>query len=210
MTISHSNYSAERTTTSAVHVVRGLESLVGAHLRSLQTLHRSHPGRVTVTWKHLLIAPALNSTDLSRLHSYRGDYLIVGVVCDSIGRHTKRVLDAGATGVLNTLLDPWVWASGMLSQWAEISAERQQANVLETLSEADHQLMSELARGASTLELAQKYFISERSMYRRLRDLYARLGVRSREEAVVVCSTVNARLGSTPITLDSISPASPC
>ncbi|RPF19994.1 helix-turn-helix transcriptional regulator [Myceligenerans xiligouense] len=56
------------------------------------------------------------------------------------------------------------------------------------LTEAEARWLVGLARGTSVVDLATAEAYSERAMYRRLSDLYRKMGVRTRGEAIAVAS----------------------
>lgn len=53
------------------------------------------------------------------------------------------------------------------------------------LSEEEAEWLGDLARGATVVQLADDFGYSERAMFRRLHELYTRLGVSNRTEALV-------------------------
>lgn len=56
------------------------------------------------------------------------------------------------------------------------------------LTEAEVRWLGALARGTSVVDLATSEAYSERAMYRRLSDLYRKMGVRTRGEAIAAAS----------------------
>ena len=94
------------------------------------------------------------------------------------GRDVVLVLDAGLRGM--TILP-----SAMARSLASMEGERSRAR---TLTSSQQAWLRELAAGTTVHELAFKVGFSEREMYRRLRMIYAKLGVRTRTEALILAS----------------------
>ncbi|MFR9753664.1 hypothetical protein ACL02S_21880 [Nocardia sp. 004] len=58
----------------------------------------------------------------------------------------------------------------------------------DTLDAREAMWLNRLVAGSSVLELAESEALSERAMYRRLAEVYQRLGVASRSEAIAIAS----------------------
>lgn len=86
-------------------------------------------------------------------------------VAEAAARGDALLLSATARGLPGTVVDP--------------HADRPQVD------DEEIEWLEELARGATVVGLAYDYGYSERVMFRRLHDLYARLGAANRSEALI-------------------------
>jgi DNA-binding NarL/FixJ family response regulator len=135
---------------------------------------------------------------LARLHEDQPDVLVVAVLEDaSLPGYVQAVL-AGATAVLprDAPVETVRRVFGAAVQGQSLlPAEVVRALATPTQPLGDHGdkaavqeigWLRELANGATVARLAGRAGYSERAMYRLLRDLYARLGVRNRTEALML------------------------
>lgn len=135
---------------------------------------------------------------LARLREHRPDVLVVAVLEDaSVPGYVQAVL-AGATAVLprDAPVETVRRVFGAAVQGQSLlPAEVVRALATPTQPLGDHGdeaavqeigWLRELANGATVARVAGRAGYSERAMYRLLRDLYARLGVRNRTEALML------------------------
>lgn len=130
----------------------------------------------------------------------RGEYRrtpVVVVVDDYLGHQTHIAIGAGATAVINLAIpaDRQVHALGAL---LGLGATSLRAAVADILSDHDAALLARLLCGPETVgAIARRFFCSERTMYRKIRALYARLRVSSRAELRALLA-VRPELGELP------------
>jgi DNA-binding NarL/FixJ family response regulator len=101
-----------------------------------------------------------------------------GVLWDSKPDDIVAVVRAAIAG--QTLLP-----TPVLRALAESSVERPERG---TLREDEIRWLRAIARGTSVVRLARNEGYSQREIFRRLSDLYARMGVRNRHEAIALAS----------------------
>jgi DNA-binding CsgD family transcriptional regulator len=155
-------------------------------LRCLLTADTNRAMRETATVVALLPAfTELHSQRMGTLISAHPSVAVVGVVTDMTGHSTHRAMQHGAQWVLNLLL-PEQFRLNVLGAVAELYASPVAASSMDGIAgcpqEDDEQLIRLLIGSATVAEIAQQLFCSERSLYRRLRLLYASRGVRGRRE----------------------------
>ena len=147
--------------------------------------------------------PATNTGRLDLITQVGQDYpfaAVVAAVIDPTGLISLSAIEAGASLVLNLLIPPEhavpVIAQQLLAHLnyggidglfaARDSTPRWSSDCsLSTVlpaTDSDHQLLHLLMSGQSTSQLARRFYCSERSMYRRLRNVYDRIGVSGRYE----------------------------
>ncbi|MET8999275.1 hypothetical protein [Amycolatopsis sp. NPDC004169] len=148
-----------------------------------------------------VLVPAASEPDVAVVRSLRRGHClrpIIAVVSDIDGHQTFRAIDNGASGVLNIRLpaDKQIGAvfaacdgavrpvmCGSRLQLVDPPAGPGEPGDVETLDpEETGRLMHLLCGTSSISSIAQQFYCSERSMYRRLRRLYERLGVSGRSE----------------------------
>lgn len=145
-----------------------------------------------------VLVPAASEPDVAVVRSLRRGHClrpIIAVVNDLDGHQTFRAIDNGASGVLNIRLpaDKQIGAVFAACDGAVRPASRLQLaeppvapgepGEAETLDpEEAGRLMRMLCGTSSISSIAQQFYCSERSMYRRLRRLYEQLGVSGRSE----------------------------
>ncbi|WP_156934820.1 hypothetical protein [Pseudonocardia spinosispora] len=122
---------------------------------------------------------------------------VVVVVDDYLGHQTHVAIDAGATAVINLAIpaERQVHALGAL---LGLGATSLRAAVADILSDHDAALLARLLSGPETVAaISRRFFCSERTMYRKIRALYARLRVSSRAELRALLA-VRPELGELP------------
>lgn len=102
---------------------------------------------------------------------------VIVAIPDLDGTLSAQLIAAGAVAVWNRLADPL-----NLPKLIRRLAHRGRPGPTLTLDE--RQLLALLATNATIREIAERMFVSERSFYRRLRTLYAKLGACGRADAV--------------------------
>lgn len=116
----------------------------------------------------------------------KGDYarspVVVVVAHDYLGHQTHTAINAGAAGVINLAIPPerQVHALGAL---LGLGAASPSADLDKILSDRDAVLLARLLCGPETVgAIARRFFCSERTMYRKIRVLYAQLRISNRAE----------------------------
>ena len=92
---------------------------------------------------------------------------------------TSRIVEVAAAAARGDALLPSGTARGLPGNGGNPHAERPH------VEEEEVEWLEELAQGATVVGLADDYGYSERVMFRRLHDLYARLGASNRSEALI-------------------------
>jgi len=92
---------------------------------------------------------------------------------------TGRILEVAEAAARGDALLPSGTARGLPDNGGDPHAERPHVDEEET------EWLEELAQGATVVGLADAYGYSERVMFRRLHDLYGRLGAANRSEALI-------------------------
>jgi DNA-binding NarL/FixJ family response regulator len=92
---------------------------------------------------------------------------------------TGRILEVAEAAARGDALLPSGTARGLPGNGGDPHAERPHVDEEET------EWLEELAQGATVVGLADAYGYSERVMFRRLHDLYGRLGAANRSEALI-------------------------
>jgi len=92
---------------------------------------------------------------------------------------TGRILEVAEAAARGDALLPSATARGLPDNGGDPHAERPHVDEEET------DWLEELAQGATVVGLADAYGYSERVMFRRLHDLYGRLGAANRSEALI-------------------------
>lgn len=162
-------------------------------------------GEVTSTYlasrKYLAAAvPVLHPAQADRLASLAREHpliSLIAVVTDPSGLLTHQAIQSGASCVINTLVPPdcsLAAVEALLAPRAESAgsvaigpatwfAARDDDPLTDAgAGDPDALLIRLVCAGATTAELSERFYCSERSMYRRLRELYNRLAVANRRE----------------------------
>jgi len=92
---------------------------------------------------------------------------------------TARIVEVAEAAARGDMLLPSETARGLPETGGDPHAERP------FVDEEEAEWLEALARGATVVGLADDYGYSERVMFRRLRDLYERLGASNRSEALI-------------------------
>jgi DNA-binding NarL/FixJ family response regulator len=92
---------------------------------------------------------------------------------------TARIVEVAEAAARGDALLPSDTARGLPGTGGDPHAERP------FVDEEEAEWLDALARGATVVGLADEYGYSERVMFRRLRDLYERLGASNRSEALI-------------------------
>jgi DNA-binding NarL/FixJ family response regulator len=160
-----------------------------------------------------VLIPAASEPDITLVRSLRREDClrpIIAVVNDLDGHQTFRAIDNGASGVLNVRLPAEMQVGAVLAacdglvRRASVGARPQLAGgavcVLErdgevpAAPEETSRLVRLLCGTGSISSIAQQFYCSERSMYRRLRRLYEQMGVSGRSELRSHMTDQNAML----------------
>jgi len=144
----------------------------------------------------LALVPAftdMHSQRLARLADDHPALAIVGVVSDLSGHYTHRAIQHGACSVLNLLLPEHTRVSVLraavnLCPASAIAPPAGGPPAARVFDPRDQKLLTLLRGSATIAEIADQLYCSQRSLYRRLRPLYAALGVTSRQELRAVMS----------------------
>jgi two-component system, NarL family, response regulator DesR len=141
-----------------------------ADMHTIRTLLADCPELIVIA---VLVSPAIAD--------FRGALRAgahAGVQWDSTPDDIVAVVRAAITG--QTLLP-----TRIVRSLAESSVERPARG---TLREDEIRWLRAIARGTSVVRLARNEGYSQREIFRRLADLYARMGVRNRHEAIALAS----------------------
>ncbi|QXJ22487.1 hypothetical protein AGRA3207_003491 [Actinomadura graeca] len=131
----------------------------------------------------LVVLPVFTEVNARRLHELTDEHpgvAVLGVVRDLTGHQTHRAIHHGATWVLNMLLPTQCYKDVLLTL-AGTYLTRGPTSA-PTSEDEDEELIRLLCGTATVAEISKHFYCSERSMYRRLRSLYSRLGVRGRNQ----------------------------
>jgi DNA-binding NarL/FixJ family response regulator len=148
-----------------------------------------------------VLVPAASEPDVALVRSLRREDClrpIIAVVSDIDGHQTFRAIDSGASGVLNIRLPGGKQLGAILAacdgaaqpaphgsrlQLAGGTVRAIEPDEAETVDPEETGRLMQLLCGTSSISaIAQQFYCSERSMYRRLRRLYEQLGVSGRSE----------------------------
>jgi DNA-binding NarL/FixJ family response regulator len=145
----------------------------------------------------VVIVPLREPGDCARIDDYAPKALVVALLPDAEPRSYSHALRHGARGAVPWDDDPETIAAAVA---AALSGEvRIPAPVAAAIAawgpdphgegaligDVEVEWLLELAKGGTVVRLAERYGYSERAMFRKLADLYARLGVTGRAEALV-------------------------
>lgn len=159
--------------------------------------------------RRLLVVPVEEQADVDRLRRLCADHpelVAVALVSDPSPAVHREVLAAGASGAVTDSSPPAAIAgavraalSGYFLLPGDVVRDLVQGTganpwVAGELDEAERGWLGALAAGCSVRALAEEVGYSERTMHRRLGNLYRRLGVENRTQAL----TVAARCGLLP------------
>jgi DNA-binding NarL/FixJ family response regulator len=135
-------------------------------------------------------------TMLAELRAARPDLLLVAIVADATVQAQVRAITAGAIATVPRDADPEtvqkvleaaVAGSSLLPTEVvrALAAHQVAAPEAPAISDREIEWLRELARGTTVAQLAERAGYSERAMFRLLRNLYARMKVQSRTEALM-------------------------
>lgn len=147
---------------------------------------REHRGAVAAV-------PAFTEAEGSVIRPLRTAFpgsAVLGVVDDVSGDQTYAAMRAGAHGVLNTQLPP-SRAVTVIHRLA--TAEQERPGAAPALSASDFAVLEMVIEARSTREMARHFYCSERTMYRRLKDIYAHIGVDGRRGLLELLATRRQR-----------------
>lgn len=144
------------------------------------------------------VRSAQDLSDLVELRRLRPELVVVVVLLHPM-RSYREALLAGAHAVVaeGATLEQIVdvvrhaiegWALLPMEVVRELTEGKGRIPAPVSLSEREREWIQLLAVGATVRELAQKNELSEREMFRYLRSLYSRMGVRNRASALVRAS----------------------
>jgi DNA-binding NarL/FixJ family response regulator len=134
---------------------------------------------------------------LGRLREARADIVIVAVIVDTSTSAYVRAIHAGASAVVPRTATPDTIRRAFRAAVAGESilplevvralAGGEELPIAEPESPAAREIewLRQLGTGTTVAQLAQRAGYSERAMFRLLRDLYRRMGVSSRVEALI-------------------------
>ena len=134
---------------------------------------------------------------LERFRDKRPAVVVVAVLPDADPHAYVRAVAAGATSavprdaapetVRRVVEDVFRGISSLPSEAvAALAAPHERPTDIPEPSPPERDWLRELAAGATVAQLAERSGYSERAMFRLLRELYARLGVRNRTEALML------------------------
>ncbi len=152
-----------------------------------------------VVGRHLILAPLRSRDDCSALEELvdEADSVVVALVDPTEPDAYAHALSHGAAGAVAWDGDPEYIAAvaraavdGVVMLPAEAAAALARRGAefhrdRPLLDPTEVAWIVELSRGSTVVSLAERYGYSERAMFRRLGDLYGRLGAMNRAEALV-------------------------
>jgi DNA-binding NarL/FixJ family response regulator len=120
------------------------------------------------------------------------DVLVVVLVAEMEPGAYRHALAAGAAGVAHVDAAPELIAhvvsaavDGEVVMPAEIARRvAGRAGAAPRLGQEELAMLQDLSEGATVVELAERYFLAERSVRRKLQNVYMKLGATSRAEAM--------------------------
>ncbi|MGW5716547.1 helix-turn-helix transcriptional regulator [Amycolatopsis sp. NPDC003865] len=147
---------------------------------------REHRGAVAAV-------PAFTEAEVSVISSLRAAFpgqAVLGVVDDVSGSQTYAAMHAGAHGVLNLQLPPARAVTVIHRQAARVALGAPEGpDAGPALSVSDFAVLEMVIEARSTREMARRFYCSERTMYRRLRDIYGHIGVDGRRGLLELLAT---------------------
>jgi DNA-binding NarL/FixJ family response regulator len=160
----------------------------------LTWVHHDHRGVILLT-----LQMPRDWSLMADLRKARSDLLVIAVLTDpSTEAYVKAIL-AGATvavprdaapSTIRRVFDEVIQGTVLLpTEVLTGLAHTRQEEAVEPLLPAAHLgWLRALAQGATVAQLAERNGYSERAMFRHLRGLYARMGVNSRTEALMLAN----------------------
>lgn len=148
-------------------------AVVTVHTADMHTIRE-----LLADFPDLIVVAVLVSPATADFHGALRAGAHAGVLWDSKPDDIVAVLRAAIAG--QTLLP-----TPIVRSLAESSIERPERG---TLRDDEVRWLRAIARGTSVVRLARNEGYSQREIFRRLADLYARMGVRNRHEAVALAS----------------------
>lgn len=136
---------------------------------------------------------------VTELKRHLPDLLIVAVLDSADARATRRLLDIGIDGLV---LTDQVHAALPPSIDAALAGQMTVPRVLRSqtykpsLSARERQILALVAIGCTNGEIGARVFLAESTIKSHLSSAYAKLGVRSRSEAVALISDPQSSLGT--------------
>ncbi|UOZ09576.1 hypothetical protein [Amycolatopsis sp. WQ 127309] len=147
---------------------------------------REHRGAVAAV-------PAFTEAEVSVISALRAAFpgqAVIGVVDDASGNQTYAAMHAGAHGVLNIQLPPSRAVTVIHRQAARLAlATPDHPGAAPALSVSDFAVLEMVIEARSTREMARRFYCSERTMYRRLKDIYGHIGVDGRRGLLELLAT---------------------
>jgi DNA-binding NarL/FixJ family response regulator len=145
----------------------------------------------------LTLGTALDWGLLARLRSELPEVVVIAVLTDATVQSCVRAFVAGAMAVVARDATPEtmrrVFEDAMrgvsalpLGVVAALVAPHERSEHVQEPSESELVWLRELADGATVAQLAERSGYSERAMFRLLRELYGRLEVKNRTEALML------------------------
>lgn len=145
----------------------------------------------------LTLVTAVDWAFLARLRSDAPEVVVVAVLTDATVRSCVRAVVAGAMAVVardaapetmrRVFADVVRGVSALpVDVVAALAAPHEQLEYVAEPSEPELAWLRDLANGATVAQLAERSGYSERAMFRLLRELYGRLGVKNRTEALML------------------------
>lgn len=145
----------------------------------------------------IVLAPLREPDDCARVEGCARSAVVVALIPDAEASSYAHALRHGASGAAAWDENPeqivaavTAAASGSVciprATAAEMAAWGPDPHgTVPAIAEDEVEWLLELARGGTVVKLAERYGYSERAVFRKLADLYARLGVTGRAEALV-------------------------
>lgn len=134
---------------------------------------------------------------LARVRDSRADVIVVAVLDDATIESHARALTEGAVSAvprdappefLREVVEAAVRGTSLVpTQVIRVLASRQMApsSAVEHASPQEVEWLRQLAGGATVVQIAERAGYSERAMFRLLRDLYRKMSVKNRVEAIM-------------------------
>jgi DNA-binding NarL/FixJ family response regulator len=155
-------------------------------------VHQDHRKVVLLT-----LGTAVDWMVLERLRSETPEVVVIAVLADASVQSCVRAVVAGAMAVVARDADPEMvrrvfedavrGVSALpLDVVAALAAPHERSEHVQEPSESELAWLQGLANGATVSQLAERSGYSERAMFRLLRELYGRLEVKNRTEALML------------------------
>ncbi len=152
-------------------------SMPGGGINAVSTICQRYP-----VIKCIILTVSENEQDvLDAMKAGARGYVLKGVSGPSLVNIIRRV-QQGEAYVTPSL------AAALLKEWHEDDADKQKTNIFEALTKREKQILEKVATGLSNKEIANKLFLSEKTIKHYMTNILQKLQVRNRVEAALLFS----------------------